>query len=205
MGACLSSRDQSIEGPRGLPYQTGVTSAKQSASCRSAAYQTTQTKTVTSQVMTDGSRKVTTKTETRNSDGSISVTVVESVKPAGTYDTFASSFASPKAETYIRAQPVPGSVRPPPVSPACVSVLNQSEGKSCGSIYQPGALRVDQSASYQYFTNNDTPTKTVTCQVMTDGSRKVTTKTETRNSDGSISVTVVESVKPVRTEGASAS
>jgi hypothetical protein len=201
MGACLSSLDQIAEGPRELPYQTGVTSAKQSASSRSAAYQTTPIKTVTSQVMPDGSRKVNTKTETRNSDGSISVTVVESVKPAGREDTF----ASPKEETCLRAQPVPGSVRPPPVSPACVSVLDQTAAKSCDSLYQPRAVRADQSASSRSAAYQTTPRKTVTSQVMPDGSRKITTKTETRNSDGSISVTVVESVKPAGREVSPAS
>jgi hypothetical protein len=197
MGACLSSLDQTAEGPRGLPCQTGATSAKQSASCRSAGYQTTPTKTVTSQVLPDGSRKVATKTETRNSDGSISVTVVESVNPAGIDDTPASWFAS-EAETCVRAQPVPGSERPPPVSPDCVSALDQAAGKSRGSLYQPEAVKADQSASYRFGVHHNTPTKTVTSQVMPDGSKKVNTKTETRNSDGSITVNVVESVKPAR-------
>jgi hypothetical protein len=197
MGACLSSLDQTAEGPRGLPYQTGATSAKQSASCRSADYQTTPTKTVTSQVMPDGSRKVTTKTEARNSDGSTYVTVVESVELAGIDDTSASSFAS-EAETCVRAQPVPGSVRPPALSPNYVSALDQAAGKPLGSLYQPRAVKSDHSASYRSGAHHNTPTKNVTSQVMPDGSVKSTTKTETKNSDGSITVNIVESIKPAR-------
>jgi hypothetical protein len=206
MGACLSSLDQNSEGPRGLPYQTGATSAKQSASCRSADYQTAPAKTVTSQVMPDGSRKVTTKTETRNSDGSISVTVVESVEPARRYYTIHTvpSVAS-KAETCVRAQPVPGSVRPPPVSPACVSALDRAAGKPLGSLYQARAVTADQSASYRSGAHHNTPTKNVTSQVLPDGSIKSTTKTETRNSDGSITVSIVESVKPAKIDDASTS
>jgi hypothetical protein len=204
MGACLSSLDQTAEGPRGAPFQSAATSVNQSASYRSDSYRNTPTKNVTSQVMPDGSMKITTKTETRNSDGSISVTVVESVEPAGTQDTSSSSFAS-EAKTCVRAQSVPGSVRPPPVSPACVSSLDQTAGESRGAPYQPRAVGANQSTSYRSDSYRNTPMKNITSQVMPDGSMKITTKTETRNSDGSISVTVVESVEPAGTQDTSAS